>query len=176
MDNSASGNPILANLFRLNQWANVELIDACAQLGDEALDAEAPGTLGTIRETLWHLVEVEHRYLAALNGDANAWGITLEGGAGGDLSTLRVLALDTGEQLVAWAEATSGDPMVSGIRRDKPFTAPASVLAGQTLLHGKEHRQQVQEALLQRGLETPPLSAWAWWDTERSVGLESPTI
>ena len=39
MDSAASGNPILANLFRLNQWANVELIDACAQLGDEVLDA-----------------------------------------------------------------------------------------------------------------------------------------
>ena len=176
MDNSASGNPILANLFRLNQWANVELIDACAQLGEEALDAEAPGTLGSIRQTLWHLVDLEHRYLAALNGDANAWFLTLQGCPDGELATLRVLALETGEQLVAWAEASSGDPMLSGIWRDQPYTAPASVFAGQTLLHGKEHRQQVQEALLQRGIQTPPLSAWAWWDTERSVGLESPTI
>ena len=38
MDNAASGNSILANLFRLNQWANVELIDACARMGDEVLD------------------------------------------------------------------------------------------------------------------------------------------
>ncbi len=176
MDNSASGNPILANLFRLNQWANVELIDACAQLGDDVLDAEALGTLGTIRQTLWHLVDLEHRYLAALSGDANAWFLTLAGGPDGELATLRVLALDTGEQLVAWAGVTSGDPMLSGIWRDNPYTAPASVFAGQTLLHGKEHRQQVQEALLRRGIATPALSAWNWWSTERSVGLESPTI
>ena len=176
MDSAASGNPVLANLFRLNQWANVELIDACAQLGDEVLDADAPGTLGTVRQTLWHLVDLEHRYLAALNGDANAWFLALDSGPAGELATLRVLALETGEQLVAWAEETSGDPMLSGIWRDQPYTAPASVFAGQTLLHGKEHRQQVQEALLQRGIPTPSLSAWAWWDTERSVGLESATI
>lgn len=176
MDNAASGNPILANLFRLNQWANVELIDACAQLGNDVLDAEAAGTLGTIRQTLWHLVDLEHRYLAALNGDANAWFLSLSGGPDGELATLRVLALETGEQLVAWAEATGGDPMLSGIWRDKEYSAPASVFAGQTMLHGKEHRQQVQEALLQRGIATPPLSAWNWWDTERRVGLESATI
>ncbi|MCA9864581.1 MAG: hypothetical protein KC432_16220 [Thermomicrobiales bacterium] len=176
MDNVASGNPILANLFRFNQWANVELIDGCAQLGDELLDAEAPGALGTIRQTLWRLVEIEHRYLAALHGDANAWFLTLSGGTDGELATLRVLALDTGEQLVAWAEATSGDPMLTGIWRDNEYTAPASVFAGQVILHGKEHRQQVQEALLQRGITTPDLSVWNWWNTERSVGLESPTI
>ena len=176
MDNVASGNPILANLFRLNQWANVELIDACAQLGDEVLDTEAPGTLGTIRQTLWHLVDLEHRYLAALNGDPNAWFLTLSGGPAGELATLRVLALETGEQLVAWAEATNGDPMLTGVWRDNQYTAPASVFAGQTILHGKEHRQQVQEALLQRGIQTLSLSAWNWWNTERNVGLESPTI
>ena len=176
MDSAESGNPILANLFRLNQWANVELIDACAQLGDEVLDAEAPGTLGTIRQTLWHLVDTEHRYLAALNGDSNAWFLTLPGGPDGELTTLRVLALETGEQLVAWAEGTNGDPMLTGTWRDNAYTTPASVFAGQTMLHGKEHRQQVQEALLRRGIATPPLSAWNWWSTERSVGLESPTI
>ena len=120
MDSAASGNPVLANLFRLNQWANVELIDAGAQLGDEVLDADAPGTLGSVRQTLWHLVDLEHRYLAALNGDANAWFLALESGPAGELATLRVLALETGEQLVAWAEETSCDPMLSGIWRDQP--------------------------------------------------------
>jgi uncharacterized damage-inducible protein DinB len=176
MENSTDGNAILANLFRFNQWANVELIDACAQLDPAVVDEALPGTQGTVRSTLWHMVELEYRFLGALQGNRGADAFTLPGAPDGDLSTLRVLALDAGEQLVAWAEATSGDPMIESTFQGQPFAAPSSVFVGQTLNHAKEHRQPLHEALLLKGVAMPDLSAWVWWYTERSVGLESPTI
>src|SRR3712207_6179390 len=103
MDSAASGNPILANLFRFNQWANVELIDSCAQLDADVLDRELTGTQGTTRTTLWHLVELEYRYLGALQGKPDASEYSLPGAPDGELASLRALALDSGEQLVGWA-------------------------------------------------------------------------
>jgi uncharacterized damage-inducible protein DinB len=176
MENSATGNAILANIFRFNQWANVELIDACAQLDPAVIDEALPGTQGTVRSTLWHMVELEYRFVGALQGNSGADTFTLSGAPDGDLSTLRVLALDTGEQLVAWAEATSGDPMIESTFQGQPFAAPSSVFVGQALNHAKEHRQQLHEALLLKGVAMPDLSAWVWWHTEQHVGQETSTI
>ena len=176
MDNSTTGNPMLANLLRFNQWANLELIDACAQLDAALLDTPLAGTQGSVRSTLWHIIELEYRYFGALQGNVDAASFSLPGAPDGELSTLRVLALDSGEQLVAWAEATSGDPMIESTFQGRPFAAPASVFVGQTLNHAKEHRQQLHEALLRQGITMPDLSAWVWWYTEQHVGQESPTI
>lgn len=176
MDSAASGNPILANLFRFNQWANVELIDACAQIDAGLLERDLPGTQGSVRSTLWHLVELEYRFLQALQGSPDAAEFTLAGAPDGELSSLRVLALDSGEQLVAWAQATSGDPTIESTFDGQPFSAPSSVFVAQILNHAKEHRQQVHEVLLRENVEMPDLSAWVWWYTEQSVGLESATI
>ncbi|MFT4038215.1 MAG: DinB family protein [Thermomicrobiales bacterium] len=176
MDITTTGNPILANLFRFNQWANVELIDACAQLDAGLLDEALPGTQGSVRSTLWHMVELEYRYLGALQGTPGASDYALPGAPDGELAALRALALDSGEQLVAWAESTAGDPLIETEFQGQPFSCPASVFAAQILNHAKEHRQQLHEALLARGVEMPDLSAWVWWYTTQQVGLESATI
>jgi uncharacterized damage-inducible protein DinB len=48
-------NP-LARLFEHNNWANLQIIQACLALEDEQLDAEPHSvTKGTIRRTLLHL-------------------------------------------------------------------------------------------------------------------------
>jgi uncharacterized damage-inducible protein DinB len=176
MDERLTGNPILANLFGMNQWANLALIDACAALDTALLDADAPGTRGTIRETLWHLIETEHHFLAALAGEEQAAQKVFAEAPAGDLSTLRLYAHDSGEGLTAWAEVVDGDPMLAGEWDDGPYRAPASMFAAQALLHAKEHRAQVQEALERAGIDGPDLSAWAWWASLETDGPETPTI
>jgi hypothetical protein len=59
---------------------------------------------------------------------------------------------------------------------DGPYQAPASLFATQAILHAKEHRTQVQEALEQAGFAAPDLDAWAWWESLRNVGPETPTV
>lgn len=176
MEPTTSGNPILANLFGLNLWANLALIDACAGLDVAKLDKAAAGLPGTMRAALWQMIEDEHRVVAALDGDMNAGLGTLAGGPDGDLSTLRVHAIDTGEGLVAWAEGITGDPMLRGDWDGTPYHAPASVLAAQALLRSQELRSRALLLLTEAGVEPPTLSAWAWWDSLNAAGMEHATI
>ena len=50
-------------LFKFNLWANLRLLEACADLEIVELNAALPGTFGSIGETLVHLVAAEERYV-----------------------------------------------------------------------------------------------------------------
>ena len=58
----------LPDFFQYNLWANLRLLDACAQLSDAQLDATMKGTFGNVRETLMHLFSAEEGYARALTG------------------------------------------------------------------------------------------------------------
>ena len=54
----------LVKLFEHNNWANLQIIQACSTLSDEQLDAEPQtATMGSIRLTLIHLVASQRGYL-----------------------------------------------------------------------------------------------------------------
>jgi uncharacterized damage-inducible protein DinB len=59
-------NDALLELYRHKTWATLKLIELCQSLDDEYLDATIPGTYGTVRETLRHLVNAEEGYLRQL--------------------------------------------------------------------------------------------------------------
>ena len=54
--------------FEYHKWANLHLLDVCATLTDEQLQLTAPGTYGTIADTLQHMLSAEQRYLRRLSG------------------------------------------------------------------------------------------------------------
>src|SRR5437588_10460521 len=58
----------LLELFRHKTWATLALLDFCAKQPDDVIDATAPGTYGTIRDTFLHLVRAEEGYFARLTG------------------------------------------------------------------------------------------------------------
>ena len=47
---------LLVTLCEHNTGTNLRLLDFCAGLSDEQLDASAPGTFGRVRDTLVHIV------------------------------------------------------------------------------------------------------------------------
>jgi len=58
---------ILEKIFEHNNWANLRIIQACAALSDEQLDAEPlSATKGSIRLTLLHLVNSQRGYVSLL--------------------------------------------------------------------------------------------------------------
>src|SRR2546426_425966 len=61
-------NEALLVLYRHKTWATLALIDFCKGVDDAVLDATTPGTYGTIRDTLRHLVRSEEGYLARVTG------------------------------------------------------------------------------------------------------------
>ncbi len=58
----------LVDLFKHNLWANQRLLNTCANLSDEQLDASAPGTYGRVRDTLAHITAAEGWYVSLLVG------------------------------------------------------------------------------------------------------------
>ncbi len=54
-----SSNQLASEFLSYNRWANLALIDALLDLSPDQLDSTAPGTYGTIYETLVHLVRSE---------------------------------------------------------------------------------------------------------------------
>jgi uncharacterized damage-inducible protein DinB len=49
-----------------HKWANQKVLDACANLSGEQLRLTAPGTYGTIADTLQHLLSAERGYVRRL--------------------------------------------------------------------------------------------------------------
>ena len=52
----------LTTFFKHHLWANLTLLECCAQLTDEQLDTTVVGTYGTIRDTLQHITHAEQNY------------------------------------------------------------------------------------------------------------------
>jgi uncharacterized damage-inducible protein DinB len=59
----------LVELFRHKTWATLLLIEVWQALHEEMLDATTPGTYGTIRDTLRHMVGSDESYLATVTGE-----------------------------------------------------------------------------------------------------------
>jgi uncharacterized damage-inducible protein DinB len=47
---------LLVMFYEHNTWANLRLLDFCAGLSDEQLNASAPGTFRRVRDTLVHII------------------------------------------------------------------------------------------------------------------------
>ncbi len=55
--------------IRYDAWATDQLLEACAKLGPDQQALTTPGTMGTIRATLTHLVAAKERYWRLLSGE-----------------------------------------------------------------------------------------------------------
>ena len=150
---------IVAALFRHHAWANLWLIDACAALPDDVLDASTLGTSGSVRETLVHVVSNEDGYLAV-------WEQTEPPGreafAFRGFADLRARAERNGRRLAALAERAEGDPEVRGEWRGGPFALPTSVCVTQVVNHATEHRAPIATILSQQGIAPPVLDGWTY--------------
>src|SRR5258706_396383 len=57
----------LTTLFSHNLWANLRLLERCAELTSEQLDSTIGGTFGSIRDTLQHIVTAEQSYFSRIS-------------------------------------------------------------------------------------------------------------
>ena len=149
---------LLADAFAHHVWATLRLIDACLPLTDEQLGAAAPGTYGSILETMRHLVDADSSYLGLLSGgatpDVDAEAL--------DLDALRSVVERNG---AAWPAvlAAHDDPdrLVVRHRDDgSQYRAPAGVRLAQVVHHGTDHRSHICSALTVLGIEPPAIDVW----------------
>lgn len=118
-------NAGLVDFYKHNLWANLLLLDACAPLTDEQLDASAPGTYGRIRDTLVHLFRAEERYLVRLTGQPPE--SPLRRGEFPGIATLRAHARRSGEGLIAVTDTVDPAQILRGTFDGEPFEMPVIV-------------------------------------------------
>ena len=154
--------PLLEDAFAHHVWATVKLIDACAALNAGQLESGAPGTYGSILDTLRHLVGADCGYLSVLTDGRVA---RIDEGRMGP-SELRAVMDRNG---TAWssllAQDLDPDAVVVRRREDGSEThAPLGIRLAQALHHGSDHRSQVCTALTTLGVEPPEIDVWefAW--------------
>ena len=161
----------LVELYRHNLWANLHLLDACAGLGDEQLDASAPGTFGRVRDTLVHLFAAEERYVALLSDQRPERPLSERDPFPG-FEELRERARRSGEALIELAGQTPADRVLRGTWRDGPYEMLATVPLVQAINHATEHRAHVMTILTQRGVELPDIDGWAYGEATSDRGAK----
>ena len=155
------GHSALAALFAHNAWANVKLLDFCAGLSAEQLEATAVGGYGTIRATLLHLAQAEARYAARVAG--------VQPNPPPDepypsFEVLRAAVRRAGAELLAGALAARSDTRVVQQRAKVTEEYKLADLMAQAITHAAEHRTQVAACITALGLEPPDMSGWAWME------------
>jgi uncharacterized damage-inducible protein DinB len=150
----------MLEMFRHKTWATLRLIEHCKGLEDEHLDATIPGTYGTIRETLRHIVESEEGYYSILTRE-------------------RFLSKAAAAAFVRPADRLPEGPVTLDelAKRIKRLGSRWEVMAQetdlpsrdvvmvQTIHHASDHRSHIMSILGARGLELPgpnDLDAWGY--------------
>jgi uncharacterized damage-inducible protein DinB len=152
----------LTTLFSHHLWANLCLLERCAELTPEQLDAAAIGAYGSIRDTLQHIVTAEQSYFSRISTgkrydrpeDARPMTIT----------EMVDLARTTGSGLIEWAPKVQAGDSVQIDWDGTPRDVPKSIILTQVINHATEHRAQIMVMLTQLGIEPPDLQSWSYFD------------
>jgi uncharacterized damage-inducible protein DinB len=159
----------LPDFFKYNLWANLRLLDACAQLSDAQLGATMKGTYGSVRETLMHMLTAEEGYTRTLTekmptpplGSLTHFP---------DFDELRRRAKGSGEALITFAEQVEQGELNQILHLDGgTYDAPVIVVVIQAIDHGIDHRSQIATLLSQQDIEPPDLDSWAYNDAMRET-------
>lgn len=161
-------NEILLDAFSHSAWAKKRLIAACASLSADEVERPVPGSVGSIRTTLNHLVIADARYIARLDGGPLPW---LDEEAVNDLRELQKLSEETAERWQRFlSKPVDGERIVT--LDDGAYETHASVVIVQALHHVSIHGEQVCASLTALGIEPPDVQPWALADdTGRSRWL-----
>ena len=145
-------------LFRYNLWANLRLFEICLTLDNAQLDHSDPGTYGSIKSTLTHLLRSEERYLFFLTGQET------NRAAEPAMPELIERVRQTGRAFIQVAADLRPDSRARV--GEKAEIMPATIVLLQTIQHSHEHRTHVATLLGQLGIVPPPLSGWDFYDEE----------
>ena len=155
---------ILVKLFEHNNWANMQIIEACSALSDQQLDAEPQSaTQGSLRSTLTHLVSAQRGYLALLTLPVEA-----RPTAPLAFSELQESLRVSGAGLLVLAGDEHNFPRTRLQTRDGFYVEPWVVMI-QIINHATEHREQMKSMLSAMGLTPPDIDGWDYGDVNQAL-------
>lgn len=151
----------LTTLFHHNRWANQRLLDQCATLTGDQLDATLIGAYGSIHDTLQHIATAERSYHARIatgqpyRRPKDAPAMTL--------AEMRDSLSASGAGLIEWATKVQPGDAVQVDWDGLPRDVPKTILLTQAINHATEHRAQVMGILTHLGIEPPELDGWTYF-------------
>ena len=145
--------------LRYNRWANLQLLDVCAQLTDDQLEMSSAGTYGSIEATWLHLLAAEQRYLRRLVGFEPQ--LSEEDPFPG-IAALKEHARRSGDALVDAAGHI--DPNGTSTARDD-WAPKHWLVINQAIHHGNDHRTHICTILGQNGISYGGLDVWTFGDS-----------
>lgn len=152
----------LTTIFRHNLWANLKLLERCAQLTREQLDASISGAFGSIGDTLQHLVTAEQNYFSRISTGQRRH--RLDEAPRLTLPEMMESVRATGLGLIEWASKVQAGDTVQMDWDGTPRDVPKTIILTQVINHATEHRAQIMVTLTQLGIEPPDLQSWAYFD------------
>lgn len=156
---------ILVKLFEHNNWANMQILQACSALSDEQLDAEPQSaTQGSIRSTLLHLVRSQRGYLALLTLPVEARPATPL-----TFEELRESVRISGEGLLALLKDEVNKFPKTRLQTRDGFRVEPWVVMVQIINHATEHREQIKSMLSALGVTPPDLDGWGYGEVRDAL-------
>jgi uncharacterized damage-inducible protein DinB len=164
---------LLDDAFAHHMWATLQVMDVCAGLEPEQLEATAPGTYGSILDTLRHIVSADSGYLFAMTG-GKVHPIDEEQM---DLAELRKITEGfVSEYSALLANDLDPDRIVVRHREDGSEThAPLGIRLAQVVHHGTDHRSQICTVLTTLSVEPPAIDVWDYADQDGRLVEIPPT-
>jgi uncharacterized damage-inducible protein DinB len=152
----------LTILFSHHLWANLRLLERCAELTSKQLDASISGAFGSIHDTLQHIVRAEQAYFSRIS--TGQMFRQPEDAPPLTIAEMVEAVRTTGLGLVEWAPKVQGDDAVQIDWEGTSRRVPKTIILTQVINHATEHRAQIMVILTQLGIEPPDLSSWSYFD------------
>ena len=152
----------LTTLFEHNLWANLSLLERCAELTSEQLDATISGTYGSIRDTLEHIVTAEQSYFSRISTGQRR--PRSEDAPPLTIAEMVESVRTTGSGLIEWAPKVQADDTVQIDWDGTPSKVQKTIILTQVINHATEHRAQIMVIMTQIGIQPPDLDSWSYFE------------
>lgn len=150
----------LVEFIRYNQWANQQVLAACSVLSEGQLTSVIPGTYGSVRETLNHMLRAEAGYINRITG--NGPRPPFKEGDQVSIAELATFAEQVGTAFLAVVEAVPPTQNVHEEENGLTMDYQARHLFMQVINHGINHRTDVTTFLNSQGISVPEIDNWGY--------------
>jgi uncharacterized damage-inducible protein DinB len=141
-----------------DKWATDQLINACAGLSDQQFHQKFEIGLGSLHDTIVHMISAKRGWADLLAG--RAFQPRLEGTHA--IAQLQSLQHDVHSEFAQLAKAHPLADTVTRERDNKTYTFTRGAVLTHVTTHGMHHRAQCLNMLRHLGVPQPPSSVLQW--------------